>query len=218
MSTGTALRVAVANDYDIVVAGIAAVLAAFPDDVVVVELDLQVPVISDVDVVLYDTFGQVQGPVLDVSTIARDGSAKIVVFTWNTDSAVVRRSLAAGADGYLSKAITAHDLVDALRRVHAGERVTPGDLPSRDEDYLGSWPGEDVGLSPREAEVLGLICQGMSNEEIAECAFLGVNTVKTYIRTMYRKIGVDSRTQAVLWGIDHGFRPSPRRAVLRRDA
>ena len=55
--------------------------------------------------------------------------------------------------------------------------------------------------------MLALICQGLSNQEITERAFLGLNTVKTYIRSLYRKIGVDSRTRALLWGIDHGFRP-----------
>ena len=63
------------------------------------------------------------------------------------------------------------------------------------------------GLSPREAEVLALICQGFSNDEIADRAYLSINTVKTYVRTLYRKIGVESRTRALLWGIDHGFRP-----------
>ena len=55
--------------------------------------------------------------------------------------------------------------------------------------------------------MLALLCQGLSNQEITERAFLGMNTVKTHMRTHYRKIGVDSRTRAVLWGIDHGFRP-----------
>ena len=53
--------------------------------------------------------------------------------------------------------------------------------------------------------MLTLITQGLSNQEIADRAFLGINTVKTYIRTAYRKIGAGSRTQAVLWGIQHGF-------------
>lgn len=64
-------------------------------------------------------------------------------------------------------------------------------------------PTPDV-LSHRELEVLALIASGLSNEEIAIRLFLGINTVKTYIRTAYRKIGATSRTQAVLWAIDRG--------------
>ena len=68
------------------------------------------------------------------------------------------------------------------------------------------WPGRSEGLSDREAEIIALITQGKSNAEIAALTYLSINSVKTYIRTGYRKIGVSSRTQAVLWGIEHGFK------------
>lgn len=61
------------------------------------------------------------------------------------------------------------------------------------------------GLSPREAQIVAGICAGKSNHDIARDLYLGVNTVKTYIRTAYRKMGVRSRSQAVLWGIEHGY-------------
>ena len=66
---------------------------------------------------------------------------------------------------------------------------------------------DDLDLSPRESEVLALICQGLTNADISERAFIGVNTVKAHIRTLYRKIGVESRSQAVRWGLEHGFAP-----------
>jgi DNA-binding CsgD family transcriptional regulator len=75
-------------------------------------------------------------------------------------------------------------------------------------------------LTPREAEILALIAQGLSNQQIAERAYLSINSVKTYIRTAYRRIGVTSRSQAVLWAVDNGFRPETLRtidpALLRR--
>ena len=74
-------------------------------------------------------------------------------------------------------------------------------------------PGRDRWLSAREAEIVALITQGLGNEEIADRTYMSINTVKTYIRTAYRKIGVDSRTRAVLWGVDHGFRPDSIRAA-----
>ena len=59
----------------------------------------------------------------------------------------------------------------------------------------------------REAEILALITQGLSNAEVADRTHLSINSVKTYIRSAYRRIGVRSRTEAVLWGVEHGFRP-----------
>lgn len=89
--------------------------------------------------------------------------------------------------------------------------------PSADVD-LGDRPGHDHGLSAREAEVIALITQGLANEEIASRIFCSINTVKSYIRAAYRKIGVHSRAHAVLWGVDHGFRPDTIRAMAPDDS
>lgn len=63
--------------------------------------------------------------------------------------------------------------------------------------------GIEQGLTRREAEMLGLIARGLSNQEIADAAFLSINSVKTHIRTAYRKLGVTRRSQAVGWVIRH---------------
>jgi NarL family two-component system response regulator LiaR len=60
-------------------------------------------------------------------------------------------------------------------------------------------------LSARETDVIALVSQGLSNQEISAELFLGINTIKTYIRTAYRKMGVKSRSQAVLWGLERGM-------------
>ena len=73
------------------------------------------------------------------------------------------------------------------------------------------WPGRGEGLSDRASEILALITQGKSNAEVATLTYLSPNTVKSYIRHIYRKINVDSRTKAVLWGIDHDFTPDHHR-------
>ena len=65
--------------------------------------------------------------------------------------------------------------------------------------------GREAGLSARESSVLRLVVQGYSNQEIASRLFLSINSIKTYIRTTYRKLGVSNRQQAVTWGIQHGF-------------
>ena len=73
------------------------------------------------------------------------------------------------------------------------------------------WPGRGEGLTDRESEILAMITQGKCNAEVAAFTYLSPNTVKSYIRTIYRKIGVASRTQAVLWGVNHGFSPDHNR-------
>ena len=109
--------------------------------------------------------------------------------------------------GYLSKALPARDLVAALEAVHAGELVV-SEPPGRARTTSGlDWPGRGEGLTDRESEILALITQGKSNAEVAALTYLSPNTVKSYIRTIYRKIDVASRTQAVLWGVSNGFTP-----------
>jgi two-component system, NarL family, response regulator LiaR len=208
------IRVAVVNDYEIVVAGVAAMLAPHSDRVSVVELDSNLPVLSDVDVILYDTFAAVQGDGVDLDVLVRGADARVIIFSWNLHEELVRAAIERGAAGYLSKGLDAELVVAGIEAVHQGETVTPPvSAPSIDRSAAGEWPGRDVGLSAREAEVLALITQGLSNQEIAERTYLSINSVKTYIRTAYRKIDVTRRSQAVAWGMRHGFEPDRVRSI-----
>ena len=125
MASSTPIRVAVVNDYEIVVAGVAAMLAQHPDRVCVVELDSGVPVLSEVDVILYDTFGQVQGDGVDLEDLVNGGDAKVVIFSWNLQPDLVDRAIERGAHGYLSKQLNSDQMVSAIEAVHAGQIVTP---------------------------------------------------------------------------------------------
>ena len=87
--------------------------------------------------------------------------------------------------------------------------------PDAQVPVLADWPGRDVGLNPREAEVISLICQGLTNQEIADRAFLSINSVKTYIRSAYRKMGVAGRVGAVSWSLQNGFQPDQARTTAR---
>ena len=209
--TQTPLRLAIVDDYAVVVAGVAAFLA--DENIDVVETGASQQVLSDVDIVLYDTFGQVQGSGLDLEDFVRNSGAKVVVYSWNIQPEMVVQAIAGGARGYLSKVLSGPQIVEALKRVAAGEVVI---LPGSNEssvDGSGDWPGRAAGLSPREAEIIALITQGLSNQEIADRAFLSINSVKTYIRSAYRKIGVQRRSQAVLWGATNGFEPDTLRTI-----
>ena len=208
------IRVAIVNDYEIVVAGVAAMLAPHHDRVNVVELDSGLPVLSDVDVILYDTFSQVQGAGVDLEDLVRDSDARVVIFSWTLLVGVVRKAIDRGACGFLSKGLSAEEIVAAIEAVHEGETVGPRDSAAGIESpEAGDWPGREHGLSARESEVLALITQGLSNQEIAERTYLSINSVKTYIRTGYRKIGVARRSQAVAWGMRHGFEPDRMRSI-----
>lgn len=210
------MRLAIVNDYEIVVAGVAAALQPFADRVTVVETAAGQDAVSDVDVLLYDTFAQQQGGATPVAELAAD--ARLVVYSWEDSPIAVRESIAAGAAGFVSKRSSALELVEAVERVRAGQTVIPASVDlaveeapaqaPRSQDVVGRWPGDDLGLTPRESEILALICQGLSNNEITDRTFIGLNTVKTHIRALYRKIGVSSRTQAVVWGHQHGFDPN----------
>ncbi len=205
------LRLAIVDDYAVVVAGVAAILAH--EHIDVVETGASTPVISDVDIVLYDTFAQIHGNAVDLEDFVRDSDAKVVVYSWNLNPQLIEEAMAAGARGYLSKVLTGPQIVAALRRVMDGEVVIlAGDMETS-VGGAGDWPGRSAGLSPREAEVVALITQGLSNQDIADRAFISINSVKTYIRTAYRKIGVNRRAQAVLWGVQNGFEPDTLRTI-----
>lgn len=207
-SRAAPLRIAVVNDYDVVVAGVKALLAEHGHHTEVVELAADEVVGTHVDIALYDAFAQSDLDLSRVrSIVANPCAAKVAVYTWDFDRGLVDAALEAGANGYLAKTLPGAELVEALDRVAAGETVVrPGAGRSLAIDDL-EWPGKAAGLTEREAEILSLIVQGLSNAEIAATVHLSINTIKGHIRTCYRKIGATNRVDAVLWGTAHGMRP-----------
>lgn len=208
------MRVAILNDYEVVVRGVQAMLAPFQERVEVVEIDLSTQVRLPVDVTLFDTFARGRATHAMEDLVRNERAGRVAVYTWDLREPLVDAALAEGCSGYLDKTLRAPDLVRALERIAAGEVVvSPAHAPTPPPpppsvgalDAGADWPGRAEGLSAREAEVVALITQGLSNEEIARSAYLSINTVKTYIRNAYRKMGVTRRAQAVRWGIQHGM-------------
>lgn len=188
-------------------------LSRYSNRVQVVELDADTPLSQPVDIALYDTFGQSRGGEGKLMALLNNEyAAKTVVYTWNFEPGLCEQVIAQGARGYLSKSMSALALVEALEEVHAG-KIVISPAVQRAAGVAGDWPGREEGLTPRESEVLALITQGMTNDQIARRVYLSVNSVKSYIRSTYRKIGVSSRAQAVLWGVEHGFLPDRRRLM-----
>ncbi len=202
------IRVALIDDYEVVVRGLDSMLRSYRDRIDIVELDANVTTEKPVDIALYDTFAGLQGHRESVRRLAGSSHVgKVVVYSWNVDPSLIAAAIDNGAGGYVSKELPAAQLVDAITAIHEGRgRVFTGES-EKVRVVGGDWPGREEGLTPREAEVLALITQGMTNEEIVDRTSLSINSVKTYIRSCYRRIGVTDRANAILWGIDHGFRP-----------
>jgi len=205
------IRLAIVDDYAVVVAGVASFLAEERIDVV--ETGASLPVVTDVDIVLYDTFGDVHGEGIDLEDFVRNSGAKVVIYSWNLRPDLIQQAMNGGASGYLSKVLTGPVIVDALERIMDGETVVLAGDHETSVDGAGDWPGREKGLSPREAEIVALISRGLTNQEIAERAYITMNSDKSYIRSAYRKMGVERRTQAVLWAMANGFAPDTVRTI-----
>lgn len=206
------ITVALVDDYDVVLIGVANILGQYPERVVIAEIDTNKALVDDVDVVLYDSFAQPESDHDEIKVLVENPRARrVVVYTWNFHPDLIDQARQQGVRGYLSKSLPADELVAALEAIHAGEVVVSAPPPRARPASHSDWPGRGKGLSDRESEVLALITQGKSNAEVAALTYLSLNTVKSYIRSVYRKIDVASRTQAVLWGVDNGFTPDHRR-------
>jgi DNA-binding NarL/FixJ family response regulator len=202
------ITVALVDDYDVVLLGLARMLDGYRDRVHIVEIDANEAVEDAVDIVLYDSFAQPESDQDEIAVLVDNPRAhRVAVYTWNFHPDLIDNALRLGAHAYLSKTLTARELVQALEAMHSGEVVISSPAPRARSAPGLEWPGRQEGLTDREAEVLALITQGKSNAEVAALTCLSPNTVKSYIRNTYRKIDVASRTQAVLWGVAHGFTP-----------
>jgi DNA-binding NarL/FixJ family response regulator len=136
---------------------------------------------------------------------------KVVLLTVYDDEQYLFQGLRAGASGYLTKQVVAEELLTHLRRVLEGEIVIDASLAGRvalsaARLHRGEfWPGAHLGLSQRESEVLELMVHGNSNRAIAHRLVLGEETVKTHVRSIFRKLDVSDRTQAVAFALREGI-------------
>lgn len=211
-SPATPITVALVDDYDVVLLGVANIIDQYRDRVLIAEIDTNMPLQDTVDIALYDSFAQPESDRDEIGVLVASPRARhVVVYTWTFRPDLIENAKRQGVRGYLSKALPARELVAALEAVHAGEIVVSKPPGRVRPNTMLNWPGRTEGLTDRESEILALITQGLGNAEIAARTYLSPNTVKSYIRSTYRKIEVASRTQAVLWGIDHGFSPDHRR-------
>ena len=198
------IRIVLVDDHAVVRSGLAQLLGG-ADDIEVVGLAgegaeaLAVVRETRPDVVMMD----LQMPGMDgveaTRRIVAEGlGCEVVVLTSFSDSARIVAALDAGAMGYLLKDADPEDLLEGVRAVSRGEsplhpRVARQLLAARS----GREPG--VQLTPREAEVLGLVRAGLANKQIARRLEISERTVKAHLTSVFQRIGVSDRTQAALW-------------------
>jgi DNA-binding NarL/FixJ family response regulator len=146
--------VALVDDYDVVLMGVANMLERYRDRVVVAEL---AATMADdvVDIALYDSFAQPESDHDEIGVlVANPRTRRVVVYTWNFHPDLIASARQRGAHGYLSKTLPARELAAELEAVHAGEMVI-SEAPQRARGAGGlDWPGRGEGLSDRESEIL----------------------------------------------------------------
>ena len=160
---------------------------------------------APLDIALVETYGTPLEDTTLARAVADPYIRRVAVFTWNHHPGLVDDVLVNGISGYLGKSLTAAQLGRALRAIHEGQAVVAPPLLGQAAQGA-HLPSEADMLTTRERETLALIATGRSNDEIAQEMQISLNSVKSYIRSAYRKTGVQSRSQAVLWAVTHGVR------------
>lgn len=200
------LRVLVVDDHVTVLEGLTAILGRQEDMSVVAEAStghhaVDLWKIHRPDVVLVDIRMPQMDGVEVIEAIRRlGGNARIIVLTTVDTDNEVYRAVRAGAKAYLLKDCPREELVDTIRRVHRGETCLAPSVVAKLAAGVSSDP-----LTPRELEVLQLLAQGYSNKEIATRLFISEPTVKTHLRSVFSKLDVLSRTEAIAVASQRGL-------------
>jgi NarL family two-component system response regulator LiaR len=196
------ITVTLTDESELITSGLRAMLEPYGDHVALVSCWRSG---RPADVVLHDPASPGNEARIDRLLAGGDGS-RVVLYTWQVTPALVDSALARGLRGCLSKRLGGEDLVADLLRIMDGEVVVDVGPEGR-RAAAARDPVEP--LSARELQVVTLITRGLSNQEIARELTLSINSVKSYVRSAYRKMGVTSRSRAVLWGVRHGCLAEP---------
>ena len=215
---GGPLRILLVDDHEMVIAGLKAMLAQFHGRVRVVGESVGADGVIEAvgalqpDIVLCDVRMQgVSGLDLCRALRERHPESKVVLLSVYDDEQYLFQALRAGASGYLLKKISGEELVRQLELALTGVIVIDTGLAGRAVDTAARlqrdefWPGARQGLSQRESEVLSLVVNGLSNRGIATKLVVGEETVKSHLRSIYRKLAVNDRTGAVATALREGI-------------
>jgi DNA-binding NarL/FixJ family response regulator len=206
MNKSTPIRIFSIDDHPLMREGIAAIIRNEPDMLLVAEasngreavqgfrdhrpditlMDLRLPDISGIDAM--------------VAIRTEFPDARIIMLTTFEGDVEIRRALQAGAVGYMLKTMPRRQLVEMIRRVHAGKKHIPPEIAAHLAEHMG-----DEALSKREVDVLQKIAGGNRNGDIAALLFISEETVKGHVKHIMEKLGASDRTEAVAIGIRRGI-------------
>ncbi|WP_034998074.1 response regulator transcription factor [Beijerinckia mobilis] len=214
MKSNNRIRVVLADDHPVVLAGIRALLQAVPDIELIGEVADGAEALTLIETQKPDV------AILDISMPGLNGielsrrlsetcpTVKIIALTVHEDRAYVKPLIQAGAQGYLLKRSAAEDLIRAVNAVAAGGMYLDPAIVSNalsGGELSSVTPTPDVTLSPREEDVLKAIAQGFSNKEIAASLQLSTKTIETYKARAADKLNLKSRAEIVRYGVAKGW-------------
>jgi DNA-binding NarL/FixJ family response regulator len=206
MNDNSRITIMVVDDHPVVRSGLVAILGSQPDLAVVAQASTGLEAIDlfrrhQPDVCLMDLRLPEIGGAEAIRLIRKEfpNSAFIVLTTFHGEEDI-HKAMSAGARSYLLKGMSHEELLDAVRKVHAGRHYLPKTVR---QSLANRTPSSD--LSAREAEILGLIVRGLTNKEIATALSITVGTVKWHVNIIFAKLHVADRTQAAVAALHRGI-------------
>jgi two-component system NarL family response regulator len=206
VSQSTKIRVLIVDDHSLVTEGLANIINYDPEMTVVAQAEDGQQAIDryrehQPDVTLMDLRMPKMGGVEAITAICAEfKSARIIVLTTYDGDEDIYRGLRAGAQGYLLKDAKPNELLNVIRIIHSGQQYVSPTVARKLVERMNN-----PVLSERELEVLRLMAQGLSNQDIGTALNIGESTVKSHVTRILNKLGVSDRTQAVIVGIKRGL-------------
>jgi DNA-binding NarL/FixJ family response regulator len=206
MSAEAPIRVFSVDDHPLLREGLAAMINNQPDMLLVAQaasgceaiklfrehrpevtlMDLRLPDMSGIDAL--------------IAIRTEFPNARVIMLTTFEGDVEIRRSLEAGAQGYMLKSMPPKELIEVIRQVHAGKKRIPAEVAAHLAEHLS-----DETLTAREVDVLRHLAGGNRNRDIAELLFISEETVKVHIKHLMEKLGASDRTQAVAIAVRRGI-------------